>query len=95
MSTSITLDKTDFIKFNVSPDFKKIVSAKARSMGLTLSELGRMLFGAYVTEIISPETRFSKRFLKLAEEAEDDHRSNKGVLLKSPKDIQTYFKSLK
>lgn len=95
MSTSLSLDKTDFIKFNVSPDFKKIVNAKARSMGLTLSELGRMLFGAYATEIIAPETRFSKRFLKLAEEALEEHRSDKGVLLKSPQDVKAYVKSLK
>ena len=32
-----TASKTDFIKFNVSPDFKLIAEKKAKEYGMTLS----------------------------------------------------------
>lgn len=90
-----TVSKTDFIKFNVSPTFKALARKKAATHGMSLSELGRMLFGAYTTEVISPMTQFSKRFLKLAEEARESHRNGKGVLLKTPEDVSRYFDSVK
>ncbi len=88
-----TVAKTDFIKFNVSPTFKALAQKKAASHGMSLSELGRMLFGAFTTETISGATQFSKRFLKLAEEAREDHLKGKGVLLKTPEDVSRYFES--
>lgn len=45
--------KTDFIKFNVSPKLKKLATKKAAQYGMSLSELGRMLFGAYVTGLLN------------------------------------------
>ncbi|GEM_PF-5325966 len=92
---TVAVSKTDFIKFNVSPMFKVLARKKAALYGMSLSELGRMLFGAYTTEVISPTTQFSKRFLKLAEEAREDHRNGKGVLLKTPEDISHYFELVK
>ncbi|MDP1722612.1 MAG: hypothetical protein Q8L37_05370 [Candidatus Gottesmanbacteria bacterium] len=91
---TVTLAKTDFIKFNVSPTFKALARKKAATHGMSLSELGRMLFGAFTTETISGTSQFSKQFLALAEEARADHRKGKGVLLKSPKDISRYFESV-
>ncbi|MEK7111247.1 MAG: hypothetical protein AAB856_01490 [Patescibacteria group bacterium] len=50
-----TVSKTDFIKFNVSPTFKALVRKKAATHGMSLSELGRMLFGAFVTDLWYPD----------------------------------------
>lgn len=92
---TVVVSKTDFIKFNVSPTFKALARKKAAIHGMSLSELGRMLFGAYTTDVISPATQFSKQFLKLVEEAREDHRKGKGVLLKTPEDVSRYFESVK
>ena len=86
MSTSMTLDKTDFIKFTVSPTFKKLVAKQA---GLTLSELGRMLFGWYAHGLIHKPT-----LEELAKEAKRDYEEGRGVTLSSAKDIKKYFNSL-
>ncbi len=93
MSTSISLDKTDFIKFNVSPRFKAIVAKKAATAGMSLSELGRMLFGAYVHDILT-KTPVSQRFLQMAQEAEKEYRQGKGKVFRTPKELSAYFKSL-
>ena len=89
MSTSVTLDKTDFIKFNVSPTFKKLVAKQAKKAGLTLSELGRMLFGWYAHGLIHKPT-----LEELAKEAKRDYEEGRGVTLSSAKDIKKYFNSL-
>lgn len=51
---TIAVSKTDFIKFNVSPTFKALAQKKAAVHGMNLSELGRMLFGAFVTDLWHP-----------------------------------------
>ncbi len=91
---TVTLAKTDFIKFNVSPTFKALARKKAATHGMSLSELGRMLFGAFTTETISGSTPFSQRFLKAAEAAREDHQKGKGVLLETPEDVSRYFQSV-
>jgi hypothetical protein len=66
---TVTVSKTDFIKFNVSPTLKTLAEQKARENGMTLSELGRMLFGSFITGIIHPNSEFSKSFLALSDQA--------------------------
>lgn len=73
MSTT-GLSKTDFIKFNVSPTFKQLAAEKAKAHGMTLSELGRMLFGVFVTGVGKPRDYISTEFLKMAERAKEKHR---------------------
>lgn len=91
-----TLTKSEFIKVNVSPVFKARLVKKARAAGLTLSELGRKLFSAYIEDLVSPpkSTDVSPRFLKLAEEAKEWHREGKGKVFKNPEELSRYLKSL-
>jgi hypothetical protein len=63
---TVQTTKTDFIKFNVSPEFKTLAEKKAREHGMTVSELGRMLFGAFVTGIARPSLDISPEFLAMA-----------------------------
>jgi hypothetical protein len=90
MSTSVTLDKTDFIKFNVSPTFKKLVAKQAKNAGLTLSELGRMLFGWYAHGLIKRPT-----IEDLAKEAKRNYEKGKGVTFSSAKDAIRYLDKIK
>ena len=90
MSTSLSLDKTDFIKFNVSPTFKKLVARQAKNSGLTLSELGRMLFGWYAHGLIKNPT-----IEDLAKEALKDYEDGKGITFSSAKDAIRYLNKMK
>jgi len=72
-----TVNKSDFIKFNVSPTFKALAAKKARAHGLTVSELGRTLFGAFILGMAQPSLDISPDFLALAEKAREDYRLGK------------------
>ena len=89
-----TYQKTDFIKFNVSPRFKALAAQKARTQGMTLSELGRMLLGAYITGVIKPSLEIDPEFLKLAEEARQAHREGKGTLIETAEELEDFLKTL-
>lgn len=89
-----TVSKTDFIKFNVSPTFKMLAQRKALEHGMTISELGRMLFGAFVSGIAKPNYEISEEFMKMAEEAKRDHEQGKGILIKSRKELESFLDSL-
>lgn len=90
MSTTISIDKTDFIKFNVSPMFKKLISRRAASAGLTLSELGRMLFGWYLHNLTYNKTDI----FKMAETAEKNYQKGIGNSFKSEKEAVSYLEQL-
>lgn len=83
--------KTDFIKFNVSPVFKKRVESKAQKQGYTLSELGRMLFGAYETGLIE---RPPVDINTLAKQAQEDERLGRVKTFTNNKELTAYLKSL-
>jgi hypothetical protein len=87
--TQIT--KTDFIKFNVSPEFKVMAEKKAKEHGMTISELGRMLFGAFVTGMAKPSFDISPEFLKMAEEAKENHGRGLGALVKTREELEAYL----
>ena len=87
-----TVAKTDFIKFNVSPTFKAHAAKKAREHGMTLSELGRMLFGAFVTDIMTPTA--SPKLIKMAKEAQRDHEQGKTKSFSNTKDMIKYLDSI-
>ena len=89
-----TVSKTDFIKFNVSPTFKVLAQKKAQEHGMTLSELGRMLLGAFVTGTAKPTLDISPEFLAMAEKARQDHREGKGKSFDSAQDAIAYLHSL-
>ena len=89
-----TTTKTDFIKFNVSPRFKTLAAKKAREHGMTLSELGRMLFGTFVSGIINSRDEFSSDFLKLAQEAKQQHKENKGISIESREELESFLKTI-
>lgn len=90
MRTALT--KTDFIKFNVSPVFKKLVTKKAKAHGMTLSELGRMLFGAFVSDIMAPPA--SPKIIKMAEQAKRDYEQGKTKSFNDVEDAIAYLHSL-
>lgn len=75
---SASITKTNFIKFNVSSEFKTLAEKKAREHGMTVSELGRMLFGAFVTGIAKPSLDISPEFLRMAEQARHDYEQGLG-----------------
>ena len=83
--------KTNFIKFNVSTIFKKRVEIKAKKQGYTLSELGRMLFGAYETGLIE---RAPVDINALAKQAQEDYRMGRTKSFTNNKDLAAYLKSL-
>ena len=85
------INKTDFIKFNVSPAFKSLAQKKAAEHGMTVSELGRVLFGAFVTGASKPNLEISPEFLEMAEQAEKDHEKGIGTLVKNKKELETYL----
>jgi antitoxin component of RelBE/YafQ-DinJ toxin-antitoxin module len=91
MNTS-TVSKTDFIKFNVSPAFKAKAAKKAREHGMSLSELGRMLFGAFITDIMTPTA--SPKLLKMAEQAKKEYEQGKTKHFNNAEDAIKYLHSL-
>ncbi|MBI5620543.1 hypothetical protein HY949_02075 [Candidatus Gottesmanbacteria bacterium] len=90
---TVTLTKTDFIKFNVSSTFKALAKKKAATHGMTLSELGRMLFGAFVTEVSHVNT-VTPTFLAMAEEAKREHNEGKGILIQSNDELEAFLKTI-
>jgi hypothetical protein len=89
-----TASKTDFIKFNVSPDFKLLAEKKAREHGMTLSELGRMLFGSLIAGISHPKSEFSEKFIALAEDAKRNHNDGKGITIRTKKELEAFLETL-
>ncbi len=87
--------KTNFIKFNVSPQFKSLAEQKAKENGMTLSELGRMLFGAFITSMSKPTVEISPKFLRLAEEARQEYESGETVTLSTSEELIQYLHSTK
>ncbi len=94
MST-IRVIKSDFIKFNVSPKFKAMAEKKAKEYGMTVSELGRMLFGAFVTGMAKPSFDISPEFLKMAEQAKQDYEEGKTISFSSTDELFKYLDSTK
>lgn len=86
--------KSNFIKFNVSPQFKALAEKKAREHGMTVSELGRMLFGAFVTGIAKPSYDISPAFLAMAEKAKRDYQKGLGNTFDNVNDAIAYLRSL-
>ena len=93
MNTTPTT-KTDFIKFNVSPEFKTLAERKAREHGMTVSELGRMLFGAFITGIARPSLDISPDFLRMAEKAKHDYKKGLGKTFDKADDAIAFLHSL-
>lgn len=81
------ISKTDFIKFNVSPTLKTLAEQKAREHGMTLSELGRMLFGSFITGISHPKSEISQKFLAMAEQAKKDYKDGKTTTFTSVEEL--------
>lgn len=90
--SSTTLSKTDFIKFNVSSTFKTLAQRKAKAYGMTLSELGRMLFGAFVSDVMAPSA--SKKLIELAEEAREDYRKGRVKSFTTVEEMMEYHDTL-
>ncbi len=84
-----TVSKTDFIKFNVSPTFKALAQKKAAIHGMSLSELGRMLFGAFVIDLTTPGV--PKTLIRLAEQAKANHRQGKCKLFTNAHEMLAYL----
>ncbi|KKS52272.1 MAG: hypothetical protein UV19_C0021G0006 [Parcubacteria group bacterium GW2011_GWA2_42_28] len=91
MNTAV-VSKTDFIKFNVSPTFKALAQKKAATHGMSLSELGRMLFGMFVTEITTPQV--PKALIRMAEKAREDHRKGKTKSFTNTDEMMAYLDSI-
>jgi antitoxin component of RelBE/YafQ-DinJ toxin-antitoxin module len=89
-----TVTKTDFIKFNVSPQFKSLAEKKAREHGMTISELGRMLFGAFVAGMAKPKVEISPDFLAMVKEARKDYEAGKGKTFENAEDAIAYLHRL-
>lgn len=87
-----TVSKTDFIKFNVSPTFKALAQKKARAQGMSLSELGRMLFGAFVNNLLTQSA--PRELLQMAEEAKREHEKGKGTLIRTKDELESFLKTL-
>lgn len=91
-TTQIT--KSDFIKFNVSPQFKALTERKAEEHGMTVSELGRMLFGAFVTGVARPTLDVSDEFLEMAKQAKRDYEKGLGKTFDNPEDAIAHLHGL-
>lgn len=87
-----TVSKTDFIKFNVSPTFKALAQKKAATHGMSLSELGRMLFGAFVSNLVAPSA--SPKLLRMAEQAKRSYEQGKTKTFEDVEGAITYLHSL-
>ncbi len=92
---TIRITKSDFIKFNVSPKFKAIAEKKAQEHGMTISELGRMLFGAFVAGMAKPSFDISPEFLAMAEKAKQDYKDGKTISFSSTDELFKYLDSTK
>ncbi len=90
--SSTTLSKTDFIKFNVSPTFKTLAQKRAKAYGMTLSELGRMLFGAFVSDVMAPSA--SKKLLELAQQAKENYRKGRVKSFTTVEEMLKYHDTL-
>ncbi len=88
------IQKTDFIKFNVSPEFKSLAEKKAAEHGMTISELGRMLFGAFVTGMAKPSITVSPELILMAKQAQENHKKGLGTLVKNKKELEDYLNTL-
>lgn len=88
---AVRVTKTDFIKFNVSPEFKVLAEKKAKENGMTISELGRMLFGAFVTGMAKPTIEISSEFLAMAEQAKRNHKKGQGTLVKTKEELEAFL----
>lgn len=86
------VSKTDFIKFNVSPTFKALAQKKAASHGMTLSELGRMLFGSFVTNLMAPPA--SSTLIALAQSAQRRYKQGKTKSFEDVEDAITHLHAL-
>lgn len=89
-TTSLT--KTDFIKFNVSPTFKALAQKKAAVHGMSLSELGRMLFGAFVIE--RSHIQVSQKFIRMAQQAKREYREGKTISFRTIEEMKSYLDSI-
>ncbi len=89
---TVAVAKTDFIKFNVSPTFKALAQKKAASHGMSLSELGRMLFGAFVSNLVAPQA--SPKLIRMAEQAKRDFNQGKTKSFDEVENAITYLHSL-
>lgn len=87
-------NKTDFIKFNVSPEFKALAAKKAKAHGLTISELGRTLFGAFVLGVTHPQLDISPEFLSLADKAKKNYQQGLGITIHNQAELETFLDSL-
>lgn len=87
--------KTDFIKFNVSPDFKVLAAKKAKENGMSISELGRMLFGAFVTGVARPAMEVSPEIIAMAKRAKMEYENGKGKTFDNADDLFEYLESTK
>jgi len=90
MATQQQIEKTDLIKFNVSPQFKKLASQKAVASGMNLSELGRMLFGMYIHNFISPTQNIDT----LAQQAQKNYKKNIGKSFTNTHSMTEYLENL-
>ena len=86
------LQKTDFIKFNVSPAFKALAQKKAVAHGMSLSELGRMLFGAFVSDLMAPPASHS--LIRMAQQAKRDYERGKTRSFDDVEEAITHLHSL-
>lgn len=89
MDTTVT--KSDFIKFNVSPTFKALVTSKAKQRGLTLSELGRLLFGAFANDLLAPH---SVDLINMADKAQVNFKQGKGKTFANIDDATDFLDQL-
>lgn len=90
---TLQLKKSNFIKFNVSPQFKALAEKKAEENGMTVSELGRMLFGAFVTGMAKPTFDISPEFTQLADRARQDFEAGKTVSISTPDELKKFLAS--
>lgn len=89
-----TITKSTFIKFNVSPQFKALAEKKAREHGMTVSELGRMLFGTFVAGMTKPKVEIDPEFIAMAEKAKTAYRGGKGILATTEEELEAYLTTL-
>lgn len=74
--------------------FKALAEQKAQEQGMTLSELGRMLFGSFVSGVAKPSLTISPEFLELAKSAQAEHAAGKSRRIKSKKELDQFLDSL-
>ena len=87
-----SINKDTFIKFNVSPKFKKLAQKRADEIGFSLSDLGRLLFGAYIHGDIftSPDP-----LSKTVSEAKYEYSRGQTASVKNTNQLKTHLNNLK